>query len=220
MRRSLGRALLGYKERHHRVPRCLGGSDDPSNLVVLTPEEHYVAHQLLVHIHPEHMGILWSALYMTGKGKTRGNKCYGWLRRRFALKWKGKRRSLETRRKMSVARRAALARGVQRKPHTPEARRNISAAHTGVKRSAAHCAAMSAGKLGKKLKPHSEAWKANQSASIRAAFQNGANHGDHTAPEYRARQAAAMKEIWERRRAGELPPRKPRKSIALQQLGG
>jgi hypothetical protein len=28
-------------ERHHVVPRCMGGSDEASNLVALTPQEHF-----------------------------------------------------------------------------------------------------------------------------------------------------------------------------------
>lgn len=33
-----------YLERHHIIPRHSGGSDEESNLVQLTPEEHYFAH--------------------------------------------------------------------------------------------------------------------------------------------------------------------------------
>ena len=36
--RGKNRVLEGYKESHHIVPRCLGGNDDSSNLVDLTPE--------------------------------------------------------------------------------------------------------------------------------------------------------------------------------------
>lgn len=39
-----------YSERHHIVPRCLGGLDDESNLVYLSAEAHYVAHHLLFKI--------------------------------------------------------------------------------------------------------------------------------------------------------------------------
>lgn len=39
--------LDGYYEIHHIVPRCLGGSDEESNLVLLTGREHYIAHLLL-----------------------------------------------------------------------------------------------------------------------------------------------------------------------------
>lgn len=41
----------GYTERHHILPRALGGSDDPTNLVVLSGREHWVAHLLLHKIH-------------------------------------------------------------------------------------------------------------------------------------------------------------------------
>ena len=40
--RAKNRTLKGYKERHHIVPRCMGGTDEPENLVELTPEEHFV----------------------------------------------------------------------------------------------------------------------------------------------------------------------------------
>jgi hypothetical protein len=37
----------GYVERHHIVPKSLGGSNDESNLVRLTAREHYICHLLL-----------------------------------------------------------------------------------------------------------------------------------------------------------------------------
>ena len=37
----------GYKERHHIVPRSLGGNDQETNIVVLTAKEHYICHRLL-----------------------------------------------------------------------------------------------------------------------------------------------------------------------------
>lgn len=38
----------GYTERHHIVPKCMGGSDQVDNIVRLTPREHFIAHCLLV----------------------------------------------------------------------------------------------------------------------------------------------------------------------------
>ncbi len=52
--------LQGYVERHHIVPRSLGGSDDRENLVRLTPEDHFFAHLLLAKIHG---GKMRAALY-------------------------------------------------------------------------------------------------------------------------------------------------------------
>ena len=39
-----------YFEIHHKVPKCMGGNDEKSNLVNLTAREHYIAHLLLVKI--------------------------------------------------------------------------------------------------------------------------------------------------------------------------
>ena len=36
-----------YKERHHIVPRSLGGTDDASNMIALTAGDHYFAHLCL-----------------------------------------------------------------------------------------------------------------------------------------------------------------------------
>ena len=36
-----------YKHKHHIIPRHMGGSNDPSNLVELTVEEHAEAHRVL-----------------------------------------------------------------------------------------------------------------------------------------------------------------------------
>jgi len=43
--------LTGYTEKHHVVPKSMGGSNKKVNLVALTPREHYIAHHLLYKIH-------------------------------------------------------------------------------------------------------------------------------------------------------------------------
>lgn len=42
----------GYTERHHIIPSCIGGGDEPENLIRLTAREHFVAHRLLAKIYP------------------------------------------------------------------------------------------------------------------------------------------------------------------------
>ena len=37
----------GYYERHHINPKCMGGGDTSTNLVLLTAREHYICHHLL-----------------------------------------------------------------------------------------------------------------------------------------------------------------------------
>lgn len=41
------RNVFGYIEKHHILPRSLGGSDDISNIVNLSAREHFVCHLLL-----------------------------------------------------------------------------------------------------------------------------------------------------------------------------
>lgn len=85
--RARNRVLMGYFETHHVVPKCLSGTDNASNLVDLTAEEHYVAHQLLIKIHPDSTKLAYAALLMSTAahaGRTQ-NKLYGWLKRRIAV---------------------------------------------------------------------------------------------------------------------------------------
>lgn len=81
------RHINEYIERHHIVPRCLGGSDDITNIAYLTPEEHYVCHLLLVKLYPNHRGLLTATLLLSDlnsdsvSGRAT-NKVYGWVKRR------------------------------------------------------------------------------------------------------------------------------------------
>lgn len=86
--RSKTRTLTGYVERHHIVPKCLGGLDDAENIAILTPEEHYLAHQLLVKMYPGECRLLSAAMYMCGNRPN--NKVYGWLRRAWSTRMRGK----------------------------------------------------------------------------------------------------------------------------------
>ena len=80
--RGKTRLLQEYSELHHIVPRCIGGNNEQDNLVRLTPEEHYVAHQLLVKIYPNNPKLIKAAAMMIPNRPS--NKLYGWLRRKFA----------------------------------------------------------------------------------------------------------------------------------------
>ncbi len=82
--RARNRTLDGYVEKHHVIPRCMNGTDDQTNIVSLTAEEHYIAHQLLVKIYPTNAKLIFAAqaLGMNSNGNRPNNKKYGWLRRR------------------------------------------------------------------------------------------------------------------------------------------
>lgn len=40
-----------YYEKHHIIPKCLGGSNKKENLVLLTAREHFLCHWLLIRIY-------------------------------------------------------------------------------------------------------------------------------------------------------------------------
>jgi hypothetical protein len=62
------RKLEGYKEKHHIVPKCLGGSNEKENLVELTAKEHFLCHKLLCEIYPSNPKLMW-ALWLMAIGK-------------------------------------------------------------------------------------------------------------------------------------------------------
>jgi hypothetical protein len=64
-------SLIGYSEKHHILPRCLGGGDEPENLVRLTAGDHFFAHLLLAKAHG---GRLWYALNALIAGKHIGDR--------------------------------------------------------------------------------------------------------------------------------------------------
>jgi hypothetical protein len=51
LNRKKGKGILF--EKHHILPKSLGGSNSKHNLVLLTPKEHYISHRLLVEIYKE-----------------------------------------------------------------------------------------------------------------------------------------------------------------------
>lgn len=54
-----------YYERHHIIPKCLGGKDVKQNLVLLTAREHYIAHKLLSKANPNNNSLLHAWHIMT-----------------------------------------------------------------------------------------------------------------------------------------------------------
>jgi hypothetical protein len=74
-RRIKEAGLDGYAEKHHIVPRSLGGSDDASNLIHLEAGDHLFAHVLLAKIHGGNQwGGVWAVAGMvngTVKGRAR-----------------------------------------------------------------------------------------------------------------------------------------------------
>lgn len=73
--RAKTRVISSYTEKHHIIPRSIGGSNTKENLVALTAREHFVCHLLLTKMtHGQDKKKMGSAVfYLTGKGKANRN---------------------------------------------------------------------------------------------------------------------------------------------------
>jgi hypothetical protein len=176
----------GYMERHHVIPRCMGGSDEETNLVLLTPEEHLIAHLLLVKINPEHRGVAYAACMMSSA--VSNNKAYGWVRRRASAARIGSRHTEEARKKISANH---PWRGKTRPPYSSEARARMSAGQRGRKHPPEVIAKISAALRGNKYK----SGKANPPEDLarRSEAMRGNKYrlGKPHSPESKAKMAAA-----------------------------
>lgn len=108
--RARVRQLSEYSERHHVVPRCMGGSNGKDNIVRLTAREHFIAHKLLVRIHPDVRG-LWFALVAMGRIHEFKSRIFSSERAKAAEMRKGFEYTDESRRKMSEAARVRGSNG-------------------------------------------------------------------------------------------------------------
>ena len=75
--RSQDRSKKGsiYYESHHIVPKCIGGSNKKSNLVLLTAKEHYICHALLFKANPESRKLA-HAFYLMCNFSEEGERYY------------------------------------------------------------------------------------------------------------------------------------------------
>lgn len=131
--RAGARVLETYTERHHIVPKCVGGSNARENLVDLTPEEHFVAHQLLVKIYPESKKLVYAANMMC---VGRNNKSYGWIRKRIAEALTNRTVLETTKQKLSLLAKQRIQRdghprGMLGKKHTKQTKEQMVLSRTG-----------------------------------------------------------------------------------------
>jgi len=84
----------GYVERHHIVPRCMGGGDESANIIALTAREHFVAHLLLAKIYPEISGLHLALLIMKDRcDKTPSSWWYKSIREKCMEDWSSRGKS-------------------------------------------------------------------------------------------------------------------------------
>jgi len=74
IKRGFDRQIPLIKEKHHIIPKCMGGNDDLDNLVNLTPKEHYLIHLLLTKIYPENINLIYAFWMMSNKKGNKGRR--------------------------------------------------------------------------------------------------------------------------------------------------
>ncbi len=91
-RREREASIVGYSEKHHILPRALGGGDEKCNLIRLSPEDHFFAHLLLAKIHG---GAMWAPIAIMSGGNRQNYKptlsrlLHGWAKRLISHSKKG-----------------------------------------------------------------------------------------------------------------------------------
>ena len=104
------KVLQGYFEKHHILPKCMGGDDSYDNLVLLTGREHFIAHKLLCKLYPDNRSLFFALYQMSISHTNRGYRVtsreYQLLKSSFSLQQSGENnpaKSPEVRLKMSAA---------------------------------------------------------------------------------------------------------------------
>lgn len=189
--RARARMLTGYRERHHVIPRCMGGTNRIDNIVELTAAEHYVAHLLLVYVHPDRPGLAHAAVLMSARGKRKGNKVYA------AMVEKLRRvKTPEHRRRISEGKKGKL-----KGPMKAETRAKLSAASKGKPKpfSPAHLAAVRAANIGRDRSGRRHT--PEELAKMRAAQMGNKKWlGRRHRPETLAKMSAARIAYWQQKR--------------------
>jgi hypothetical protein len=132
--------IRDYHERHHIIPKSMGGDDSPTNLVLLTYREHFLCHWLLIKavVSSNHKGKMQHALSkMCRVNKHQKRIVASWqyeiARKELSDVMRNRRVSDETKKKMSI--RGKLRVGEKNsfygKHHTPESRKRLSESKTG-----------------------------------------------------------------------------------------
>jgi hypothetical protein len=105
-----------YTEKHHILPKCLGGGNEPKNIVILTAREHFIAHLLLKKMYPSSRGIVFAVFMMTVSNKNHKRttgKAHEKLRKDLSMLSTGSNNPMYG------------------KTHTPEARKKIAISKIG-----------------------------------------------------------------------------------------
>lgn len=225
-----GRFACGdeYHERHHILPKCLGGTNDIDNLIDLFAREHFIAHKLLAIENPNNSSLVYAygcMVWAINDNQERyevSPEEYEKARLTLSKSMKGKPKSEETKRKLSESKKGKpiseetkkkLSELLQGREFTAERREKISKALTGRSFSDEHKANISNSKTGK---PQSEAQK-TALATVCAANKGRKHSAESKAKISAAQKGKIVSEASKRKMSESAKNRKPNRCIKIAQ---
>lgn len=162
--RAKCRQLDGYIERHHILPKSLGGDKSAENLVRLTGREHFIAHACLVRCTTgqDHIKMVYALHYMqSGYGTQRAERGRWTTGRVYEANKREMAGLVSARMKVQMVGNT-LNLGLKRGHYSEEHRRNIAAGLAGLKHTDEHKRNQSKGMLGVKKSPRTAAHNLHQ----------------------------------------------------------
>ena len=118
-----------YSERHHIIPRCLGGTDDEENLIYLTYQEHFTAHKLLHEENPEEPKLIYALWRMSNRVEDISPEDYETARLRYTELMRG---DMNPSRRKEVKAKLRGRSPMLGKHHTEETKRYMSIRHSQI----------------------------------------------------------------------------------------
>lgn len=123
----------GYTEKHHIVPKSLGGTDDESNLIQVSARQHFLLHWLLIKMHTgdNRKKMVHAFMCMKADRNNRGrvtSRVFEYYRQEYAESLTGRKRapfSKEWRLKLSKAS-AGKNNGMYGKTHSDKTKQLMS----------------------------------------------------------------------------------------------
>lgn len=225
-----GRFACGdeYHERHHIVPKCMGGGNEEENLIDLFAREHFEAHRLLTQENPDSYSLTYAYGCMAWANNNNQERYqltaeeYEQVKITFVSALQGRPKSEEHRRKLSESKKGKplpattvqkaieAVRGI---PFTDEHKNNISKALTGRVFSEEHKANISKAKKGRQL---TEAERA--ALAIVCENNRGRKHSEESKAKISASQKGkTLSEESKAKMSESAKKRKPNRSIKVAQ---
>lgn len=213
-----GRFACGgeYHERHHIVPKCMGGTNDKENLIDLYAREHFEAHRLLALENPSNKSLIfaWTCMAFPNSGVQKRceltPKEYEEARKAISKVLSGRKLSEETKKKLSESKKGSklsvetkekLSKSLKGRVLSDEHKNKISIANTGKVFSDEHKANISKAKKGKPLSESEKAARIKVGEMNRGrkcseetkAKISAANKGKHISEETRKKMSEVKK---------------------------